>query len=499
VTSNDTTARGDHPLWLLSILAGALLLRMVLFTGVQGNDDRLYSSSAYQMSRGEKPAGPDLFRTRVGYVAPVAALYHLFGVHPVCLLLPNLAASLALAGLAYRLGRTLYSAPVGRVAGIVVAMLPLDLFYATMGGTDPLLAALIGLGVWLLCDAGTTGSDARRIGCAAGAGLAWGAAHLTKESAFLLLLPVLPLVLLRGERRSVLIAGLAAASVAGVELLLYGVTTGDPLYRVHLARGAVLGPVDLFPGLTGRLGLFGSVCLNPWDPLFAYGGGVFALSAGGAAWALWRDRRRSGALASWWLGGGLILCCFPASLVPYRAALPVQPRMLAALTLPGALLAAVLLVEGVAVRTRRGARIAGALGAILALVCAAQLHQDGLRWRGGLEWARARIAEHPGMPVVTDPRSAETLRMMFGYAPPMPIRGYAATDPPPPERTLLLDLPGHAGASRLQDGVEPPPWWMSAPPPLRVVAEEEAPGRLRLRGGRVPGERRRLSRVGSGN
>jgi len=499
VTSNDATARGDHPLWLLSILAGALLLRLLLFTGIQGNDDRLYSLSAYQMSRGEAPVVPDLFRTRVAYVAPIAALYRLFGVHPACLLLPGLLASLVLVGLAYRLGRRLYSPIVGRVAALFVALLPLDLFYATMGGTDPQLAALLGLGVWLLCDAGTSGGTGRRIVCAGLAGLAWGCAYLTKESGLLLIPAALPVVVGRAGRRSVVVAGITAAAVVGVELLVYGLTTGDPLYRLHVARSAVLDPVDPFPGLTTRLLLFPSVCVNPWNSFFPYTGGLLALSAAGTAWALWRDRRRTGALAAWWLGGGLILFCFPATLLPYRAALSVQPRMLAVTTLPGAVLAAVFLIDVVGAKGLRRAWVVGAAGALLALVSAERIHQDGLQWRRGLEWAQELLAGHPGVPVVSDPRSAETLGMMFGYAPPGPLRGYDSSDPPPGEGTLLLDLPGYAGVSRVRDGVEPPAWWTSPPPARRIVAEAEAPGRLRLRGGRIPGEHRVLSRIGSGD
>ena len=478
--------------WPAAILIIALAFRLLLFTGVQGNDDRLYSSSAWQMARGEKQAGPDLFRTRVAYVVPVALLYKAFGAHPSSLLLPNLVASLAIVGLALRLGHVLFGPVVGRAAGFIAAICPLDIFYATMGGTDPLLAAFIGAGVWLLIDPVCD----RKPLCAAAAGLAWGGAHLTKESGLLLLLPVVPILLARAEPRSRLVAGAVVAGVLAVEALVYAMAQGDPLYRIHIAQVVLKDPSDPYPGLGARLALFPSICLNPLGGLFPYTGGWMAIAAAGAAWAFARDRRRAGPLAGWWLATGLLLCLFPSSLFPYKAALQLQPRMLAALTLPGAVLAAAVLVEIVGATAPRRAWAVGVVASALSLACAVRIHQDGIFWRSSLEWGRDRVAEHPGSTVVTDPRSAETLMMMFGYAPPATIRSYGPGDPVPVDGTLLLDLSAHAALSRARDGVEAPAWWTAPTSRRTTVAQEDVPGRRRIRGGPLPGEKRVLSRMG---
>ena len=78
--------------WPLGILAGALALRLALFTGLQGNDDTIYSRIAYGLSQGDLAPRADVFWMRLGYVVPIAVLYKVLGVHVVALVLPNLAA-----------------------------------------------------------------------------------------------------------------------------------------------------------------------------------------------------------------------------------------------------------------------------------------------------------------------------------------------------------------------------------------------------------------------
>lgn len=478
--------------WPLAILAGALALRLLLFTGIQGSDDRLYSEAAWRMARGEPSPGPDLFRTRVAYVGPVAALYALFGPHFAGLILPSLVASLALVVLAYRMGLLLYSPAVAVGAALFAAVIPLDVFYATTASTDLPLAALIGAGAWLLCEPVSPERAAAGRIRAVLAGLAWGAAHLTKESGLLLVLPLAFLAARRAPRSSLVLAAAAAGIVMGLELLFYAATQGNALHRMQMARTATATPGGVPAGFLQAASALPSLCLNPTATSFIYTGGLMAVALAGAAWALLRDRARSGPIAGWWLGGGLLVAMFPYSLIPYRAALQLQPRMFAVLILPGALLASAVLVHVVAARSARTAWIATGAATLLSLACAIRLHQDAKLWRLGVEWAYARMAEHPGATVVSDPRSAEMLRMMSSYVPAFTIRGYRPGDPPPVPGTLLLEVPRQAAASRDQDGVEAPPWWSA---PHREVADLTVPAPWRWRGSRGSGERTVLRRV----
>ena len=285
--------------WPVGIAAVALARRLAFFTGLQGGDDRYYSASAHQLAHGDFSLHSDLFRTRLGYVGPVALLYALFGVHVGCLVAVNLASSMLLVLLAFRWGRELHSEPTGRAAALFVAVLPLDVFHATESHADLPAAAWASLGFYLFWAASRSAPAPGRTVRAIAGGLALGAAHLTKESAFLLVLPMIPFAFSPQRQRLALVTGGVFAAVILLECALYGVATGDPLYRVHLARQVQAGIPQLGGSFWDRLLSFPLFCVNPSGIGMVYTGGGFTLSAVALVWALRRDRQRSGWIAAW--------------------------------------------------------------------------------------------------------------------------------------------------------------------------------------------------------
>jgi hypothetical protein len=200
-------------------------------------------------------------------------------------------------------------------------------------------------------------------------------------------------------------------------------------------------------------------------------------------------------LAAWWAGTGLLLALWPISLLPYRPAMILHPRVFAPLVLPGALLAGRLFAE-VLWPARPRLAAAGALAyAALAVACTARIHQDGVRWRLGAEWARDRLADHAGENVLTDARTAELLRIMSGYAPRYSLRPFAPGDLPPPPGTLLVDNERLVEESGRWDGLAPPPWWRASEPRRVLLAELVIPPPFVLQGPRGAAERVVLSRV----
>ncbi len=380
MTSNDTTARGDHPLWLLSILGGALLLRLFLFTGIQGEDDRYYHAAALRVARGERPAPRDLFDTRIGMSVPVSILYRLFGPAEAFLIAPSLAASLSLVALAYFWGRRRGSAGTGRTAALFVALFPLDVIAATGVWTDLPLAAWLGLGAFLVDGAPAAPTARKRRAAGVVAGLSFGAAYLTKESALPLMVAMLPLLSRKETRKDLAIALAVFAGVVGLELLAYGLVESDPLFRFHLAKRYQSDARGSRDGFWTRLFWLPSFCLNPAGPYVAYTAGLFLWAIAGAVQAFRKDPWGAGRFAVWWIGSGALLALSPLSLFPFRPAVDLQPRMFAILVLPGALLAAEVLV-GIA--RPKAAIGVGSASALLALLCAARLHQDCALFRGG--------------------------------------------------------------------------------------------------------------------
>ncbi len=475
--------------WPLAIFGGALALRLVFFTGLQGHDDLIYSRVAFALSEGRWEPGADIsFWLRLGATLPVALLYKLFGVHVFWLVTPNLAASMVLVGLAWKFGRELYSEAAGRAAAIFTALLPMDVFHATECHSDLPQAAMATLGVYLLWSALRQESSRRTLLRAAAAGLAFGAAHLTKESAFLLVLPIIPWIRDRRARGRLGTAGMAFAAVVAGELLLWGLASGDPLLRVHAAAGTQAQTLAATPEtLASRAGSLASMLFNPLGPTFVYTGGLLALAGLASAWALTRDRQASGWIAAWFAAVLLLLAFWPRSISPYRPVMLLHARVLAPIVVPAALLAGRFLSS---VRPRWAAA-GGTVLALLCLVCSTRLHQDAIRFRQGAEWAHARLQYSSGERVFTDVHTAGMLRFMGRYQPSYNPVAYTAETPSPPPGTLLLDNERWTLLYERWDGVAPPPWFR----PGEVVGQAEFPAPRRLRGQPGPPERAVLRRV----
>ena len=471
------------PKWVLpaGLIAAALAIRLVLFTGLQGNDDLIYSGAAWGLLHGESPIRVDLLATRVGFTVPLAGLYAVLGVHPWVLALPALLASLSLVFLAWRIGRDLYSPAGGAMAAAVAALTPLDVLYSTAGFLDCPLAALLGAGAYC---SWTASRREAGWGHALAAGAFWGWAYLVKESAIPLILPLLPFVVRPSRWRAVLVSLGGVAAVVLAEAVVYGIAFGDVLHRFHLAHQAQSGASE--DGFLARLLLIPSFCLNPAGPWAAYAGTLPVLAAAGWILACRRGRSEASRLGLWWLGSGMLLALFPLGVWPYQPALTVQPRMLAVMTLPGSLLAAALWEAGP--RARRWVAGAGVVAGALALLSSVKLHADSAIWSRGAEWAFLELSGKPGTNVITDPRTAGVLRLRAGYRPPWNLVAYDPTLPAPSAGTLLLRNGALASHAERWDGVPPPPWWNAADPPRTTVAEARWRAPWRIRGPRGPDE-----------
>lgn len=428
--------------WAL-LLGGAAAWRLLLFTGPQGSDDLAYSENARALVDGTWSVRPEIFSLRLGYTGPLAVVYAVFGAGPATLVLVNLAASLAEVALARRLARRFLDDAGAWLAAALVAATPLHVHFATEAHPDAPVAALTTAAVLLFL---------KRLPM--GAGLALGAAHLMKESAFFGFTALLVLGI-RSRRGDLLRAAAAFAAVVAVEAAAYAVGTGDALYRVRavgleqaatmsspmyqaavptLRRVLVDVPAMLFlPGAGGWL-------FFTFLPLAAVAGAVALLASGG--------RRR--AQVAWPAVLLALLAFWPISLLPYRPAMVAHPRIFLVLVVPLALLA----VRGLRALPRPAAVAAALLWIPASLAAAVLLCQDGRRASAGAAAVWPSVRNEAA--VASDPRTIAFFRLYDGYR--NPGRWIAWTDPPPRGPHVLVVNETWTSILEAWYGLRPPDW-----------------------------------------
>jgi hypothetical protein len=254
----ESTAMNRHPPvasrhsafpWQAVLLAAAaaLSLRAWLFIGYQGHDDRSYIAYGWAVAQGGNIAAlglADPWVGRLGAWGPISLSIRLLGTSEWALMVHSMLASVASVVLAGALGCKFFSARTGVLAAALMALLPIDVMYGSsaFGDESAGLWCVLTLGgfLWML--------HSRQARWGLAAGLAWGVAYLTKETAVLM---ALPLALILWHARQWPARGLAALAagfglVFGAELLFWLQHTGDALYRWHAtlgARSAFIPPV----------------------------------------------------------------------------------------------------------------------------------------------------------------------------------------------------------------------------------------------------------------
>src|SRR5215470_1111965 len=130
---------------LAIIIACGLLVRMALFIGYQGFDDRTYISYAWYVAQGGSivRADPlDHWIGRPGAWGPMAVAIKLFGNAEWVYCLYSLVASLVSFVVLFVLGRLLLGPRAALYGAALLVLLPIDVFYATRAYADE------ALGLW---------------------------------------------------------------------------------------------------------------------------------------------------------------------------------------------------------------------------------------------------------------------------------------------------------------------------------------------------------------
>ena len=229
--------KGDW-LGLVSVLAIAIALRLMFYTGFFGSDEVTYIETAVNIASGDWRASNYIGATRYGMNLPVALSIYLFGLSQASANLWPFVCSVGEVATVFVIARWVWSTRVAIVSAGLLAILPLHVHIAGRMLADPPLAFFLTLSVALLLRS----AYSRHWLTYFAAGLAWGGVFWVKESVALLYLPVfllLSVYLNRFNGRWLwLFVGITIAIIANCALMYF--VAGDPMHVFAVMKKAVV-------------------------------------------------------------------------------------------------------------------------------------------------------------------------------------------------------------------------------------------------------------------
>lgn len=154
------------------ILIFAIVLRIIFFTGINFNDDVAYLNLAHNIVEGNFKPHPYIFATRLMMIYPIA-FFFLFDITEFTASLYILLTSLGSVFLAYLIGKELFNKKTGLIAAFLLAVLPLEVVYATTIVPDVPLAFFLALSVYLFIKAQKANNKWLFLFSGISIGLAW--------------------------------------------------------------------------------------------------------------------------------------------------------------------------------------------------------------------------------------------------------------------------------------------------------------------------------------
>jgi 4-amino-4-deoxy-L-arabinose transferase-like glycosyltransferase len=371
-----TVTRGrDLAVLATTILAVALVVRLVCFTGLIGSDDMSYAGYARQISQGTYQLQSDHKATRYGVIVPLAAVYRVFGLHEwTTVALPLVGSSVA-AMLTALIAAQLSGLPAGWVAGALMATFPVEVRYATVLVPEPLLQAIVLLGALLYLRA----DRQRSVGLGLIVGLCFGVSYLIKEPGALLVPAFVLIALVQRQWRLAVAIGAGAALVVAGEFAWYASQTSNPLFRSEALTGHNKVMIFLNENLPYRF--WRAYPRRMLVPNVSFGlHSLFALAVAGAGVLAGRFSRPVVLLLIWAIVPFLYLNFGTSSLDSF-VALPASPRYISLVYPPLFVLAAIVLSDWAGHRAWRRSVAGTAVVAtcIIGVFCAVTTSATGFR------------------------------------------------------------------------------------------------------------------------
>lgn len=289
--------RGRGGMAVAMLLAAAML--WVGWIGYVESDDLLYLSGARGWLAHAPYLGVSHWELRHAIVLPMALGIRLFGLSEATLIGVFTLYAFVVLAVVQSFARRLGGSGAAAWSIVIAATLPVVVAGATFATTDVPEAAWILLSLWCHLRA----SDRDRPGWHVVAGLCAGVALVTRETSVVLvgLYGLMFLAGVGGGRGRYLLVALGAGIVVGCDTLYLWVMSGDPMYRLEIARKGVAGDgPQMAASFATAAGVdrFGAIAapdlLRPLVVTFANQGyGLYFWCALPAAWLV--SRRPAGA------------------------------------------------------------------------------------------------------------------------------------------------------------------------------------------------------------
>jgi 4-amino-4-deoxy-L-arabinose transferase-like glycosyltransferase len=379
-----------------AVIAVAVVFRAYALTNDLLYDPLTYAQYAYNIAEGTFTLRDNYaFAHRLPVFVPVAPLYGIFGVNVLTTHLWPLLLSMAQVVLVMITGRRLFDDATAVLAGLLLAISPLDALYGVLLGPDVALAAFLTAAVtgWIL------GSERGRAEWVVAAGACFAIAVSIRMYAVL----AVPVFLGHALWKRVpiryavwfVLGGAGAVAAIGA---IYWRTTGDPLYALRV-QAQSFGRQDNPEGVEP---LYYVYYLLHWYSSAGLSGLLYYLGAG---FALLRPTPARLLVLLWIAPLALYLQFGSMSFSSYE---PVwkATRYLTPLFAPLSLLAASLLVSAAGTRGGRGrAVLVGVVMVAVGIASALVIHRERgkhLRSSDAYEMAAVWLRENPSIPAYYD-------------------------------------------------------------------------------------------------
>jgi 4-amino-4-deoxy-L-arabinose transferase-like glycosyltransferase len=406
--------------WLWAALALAAALVALNWVGYDGADDRSYALGAEAWLRHFPAVGADHWATRHTVVLPVALSLAIFGRHEFALAVPSVLYFFGFLFVNHHYASRFLGARAGTMLTMLLAVTPAFVVQASYINIDIAEAFFASLSFWLFIAGTEEGRASRLFWSGAAAGLSF----LTRETSAVLPLFFAVCFLLdkAPARRNYLYLALGFIAPIGLEMIYFGVTTGDLLHRYRMdahhdtvSRAQELKHTANTGAALDRQGnLSVSVWADPFLMLFASQkfGLLFWLAIPAAVWAF-RTRalaaveslvvRRAARLMLLWIA--FLSLAFPI--------LYLVPRYYIVAAWAG-----VLLIAYTADVLLPGARRRAVIAAIAALVAvnALSLYVENTNPRFAERALVGWLRQNPGTVVRVDPDMARRSDILLSFA-----------------------------------------------------------------------------------